>query len=48
MSGDAECYTANDLTIFAAALFENAGLAGEKAEAMADILVEGDLMGHCS
>jgi len=39
-------YAAADLSAFAAALFSHAGLEAEKARVTADILVEGDLMGH--
>jgi L-lactate dehydrogenase len=39
-------YDAEDLTRLAAALFEHAGLEAEKARTCAEILVEGDLMGH--
>lgn len=39
-------YRAADLRAFAAALFRHAGMAAEKAEVVADVLVEGDLLGH--
>lgn len=39
-------YDAAALTAFAAALFEHAGLDPEKARVTAEILVEGDLLGH--
>lgn len=37
---------AHDLTAFATQLLQSAGLAHDKAQAVAGILVEGDLMGH--
>ena len=39
-------YDAAQLTDFAAALFADAGLEPDKARTTAEILVEGDLMGH--
>ena len=39
-------YHAEDLRALASALFEQAGLDAEKARVTADILVEGDLLGH--
>lgn len=39
-------YDATDLTTFADALLRHAGLPDEKALAVAEILVEGDLLGH--
>jgi L-lactate dehydrogenase len=39
-------YSAPDLVAFAAALLGGAGLGREKAAAIAEILVEGDLLGH--
>ena len=39
-------YDADDLTRLATALFEHAGLEADKARTCAEILVEGDLMGH--
>src|SRR3954464_7156198 len=39
-------YDAAALTAFAATLFEAGGLPAEKSAAVADVLVEGDLMGH--
>ncbi len=39
-------YSAPELTAFAAALLGRAGLDDEKARAVAEILVEGDLLGH--
>ncbi|HWA08575.1 MAG TPA: Ldh family oxidoreductase [Opitutaceae bacterium] len=39
-------YPAPALVSFAAALLERAGLEGEKARTVAEILVEGDLLGH--
>jgi len=39
-------YLAPQLTAFAAALLVKAGLDGEKAQVVAEILVEGDLFGH--
>jgi LDH2 family malate/lactate/ureidoglycolate dehydrogenase len=39
-------YPAQALRAFAAALLERRGLASDRAEAVAGILVEGDLMGH--
>ena len=43
---DAPRYPAADLVRFARVLLEHAGLDTEKALAVADILVEGDLLGH--
>jgi LDH2 family malate/lactate/ureidoglycolate dehydrogenase len=39
-------YHAHDLRRFAAALLQRAGLEPEKAEAVAEVLVEADLLGH--
>jgi L-lactate dehydrogenase len=39
-------YNAEDLRRFATALLERVGLEAEKSAAVADILVEGDLLGH--
>jgi LDH2 family malate/lactate/ureidoglycolate dehydrogenase len=39
-------YRADDLIAFAAALFRAAGLEDEKAGTVAEVLVEGDLLGH--
>jgi L-lactate dehydrogenase len=39
-------YTADSLTAFATGLLSAAGLSTDKASAVAEILVEGDLMGH--
>jgi LDH2 family malate/lactate/ureidoglycolate dehydrogenase len=39
-------YSADDLASYAVALLEAAGLAHERARAVAEILVEGDLLGH--
>ncbi len=39
-------YDAAGLRDFAAALFRHAGMEAEKAEVVADVLVEGDLLGH--
>lgn len=39
-------YRADELAAFAADLFRNAGLAEGRAKTVADVLVEGDLMGH--
>lgn len=39
-------YRAEDLTSFASKLFERAGLDEEKAQVVAEVLVEGDLFGH--
>lgn len=39
-------YSAPDLVVFAAALLTHAGLDTDKAQAVAEILVEGDLLGH--
>ncbi|MBD3304924.1 Ldh family oxidoreductase [candidate division KSB3 bacterium] len=39
-------YAVEDLLAFAAQLLQRAGLAQERAQVVADILVEGDLMGH--
>jgi L-lactate dehydrogenase len=39
-------YAAAGLSAFAAALFRNAGLAADRAAIVAEVLVEGDLMGH--
>ena len=40
------CYPAPDLTAFASALLARAGLETDKAGTVAEILVEGDLLGH--
>src|SRR3954465_9399880 len=42
----ADRYSAATLTKFATALLNRAGLEDDKSRAVADILVEGDLMGH--
>jgi len=39
-------YRADDLVRFATALLDKAGLESEKSKVVADILVEGDLLGH--
>ena len=39
-------YRADHLVMFAGALLERAGLARERARVVADVLVEGDLLGH--
>lgn len=39
-------YAAADLTRFASALLQNEGIEAAKADVVAEILVEGDLMGH--
>jgi LDH2 family malate/lactate/ureidoglycolate dehydrogenase len=39
-------YAASDLAAFAAALFRAVGLADDRAAIIAEVLVEGDLMGH--
>jgi L-lactate dehydrogenase len=41
-----ERYRAADLRGFAAALFRHGGMEPEKAEVVAEVLVEGDLLGH--
>jgi LDH2 family malate/lactate/ureidoglycolate dehydrogenase len=41
-----ERYTHTDLCGFAARLLEEAGLSPDRAGAAAEILVEGDLLGH--
>ena len=48
MSGEriAPAYRAADLVAFAAALFRKAGLDQDKASTVAEVLVEGDLLGH--
>jgi L-lactate dehydrogenase len=43
---DARRYRPDALVLFAIALLEAAGLATERARAVAEILVEGDLLGH--
>jgi LDH2 family malate/lactate/ureidoglycolate dehydrogenase len=43
---DAPRYIAEDLRRFATALLERTGLESDKSVAVADILVEGDLLGH--
>jgi LDH2 family malate/lactate/ureidoglycolate dehydrogenase len=40
------CFAADDLRRFASALLEAAGLASDRAHAVADVLLEGDLLGH--
>jgi|EndMetStandDraft_5_1072996.scaffolds.fasta_scaffold34320_2 L-lactate dehydrogenase len=45
-SVDERRYRADALVLFAIALLEAAGLAHERARAVAEILVEGDLLGH--
>ena len=42
----ADCYAAADLIAAAKTLFEKAGAAPPVAQAMADILVEADLLGY--
>ena len=39
-------YRADELVVFAATLLERAGLARDRARTMADVIVEGDLLGH--
>ena len=39
-------YRADDLVLFASALLENAGMPRDRARTMADVIVEGDLLGH--
>jgi L-lactate dehydrogenase len=39
-------YRADELVLFASALLERAGLARARARTVADVLVEGDLLGH--
>ncbi len=39
-------YRADELVRFATALLDNAGLESDKSEVVAQILVEGDLLGH--
>jgi L-lactate dehydrogenase len=39
-------YHATELLTFAAALLERAGLPGDRARVVAEVLVEGDLLGH--
>jgi LDH2 family malate/lactate/ureidoglycolate dehydrogenase len=39
-------YAAGDLVVFASSLFRAAGLAADRARTVAEILVEGDLLGH--
>jgi L-lactate dehydrogenase len=39
-------YPSADLVAFATALFERAGLDPEEAGTVAEVLVEGDLLGH--
>jgi LDH2 family malate/lactate/ureidoglycolate dehydrogenase len=39
-------YRADELVLFASALLERAGLARDRARTVADVLVEGDLLGH--
>ena len=39
-------FTATALTALAADVLQRAGLGADKADAVADILVEGDLLGH--
>jgi L-lactate dehydrogenase len=48
MSGEptTPAYRSADLVAFATALFERAGLDPDKARTVAEILVEGDLLGH--
>lgn len=43
---DAPAFDARDLRMFASRLFEAAGLERGKAETVAEVLVEGDLLGH--
>ena len=46
MGGVSSRYRADALVMFAAALLEKAGLARDRARTVADVLVEGDLLGH--
>ena len=39
-------YARHDLTTFALQLLQAAGLPPDKAQAVAEVLVEGDLLGH--
>src|SRR5687768_12982446 len=39
-------YRADELVVFASALLEKAGLARDRARTVADVIVEGDLLGH--
>ena len=39
-------YRADELVVFAATLLEKSGLARDRARTMADVIVEGDLLGH--
>ena len=41
-------YAAPELVTFATALLERAGLEADKARVVAEILVEGDLLGHAT
>ena len=42
----AERYRADELVLFASALLERAGMPRDRARTMADVMVEGDLLGH--
>lgn len=46
MASDGARYDAAPLRTFAAALLHRAGLAAERASVVADVLLEGDLLGH--
>lgn len=46
MDGAPARYRADSLVIFAATLLEKAGLPRDRAKTVADVLVEGDLLGH--
>ena len=46
MSSTMNRYRADELVLFASALLERGGMARDRARAMADVLVEGDLLGH--
>jgi LDH2 family malate/lactate/ureidoglycolate dehydrogenase len=41
-----ERYRADDLVLFASALLERAGMPRDRSRTMADVMVEGDLLGH--
>ena len=42
----AKRYRADELVVFASALLEGAGMPRDRARTMADVMVEGDLLGH--
>jgi hypothetical protein len=46
MSGEDRVYAAEALSAFAAGLFRAAGLDDDKAATVAEVLLEGDLLGH--